>query len=377
MFTPPSGRVREDREGMKVPGAKTTSVPAFPAVAHASDLTHVVLAFDDNRLVGDLYGQFDQNLAEIERRLGVAAIARGNQVTIKGPHLACEQARQVLEGLYDRLQKGEDVHPGDVDGAIRIAETDTAQLPLPTLESKARFAPAQISTRRKTVVARTAAQDAYIRAMDRADLVFGIGPAGTGKTYLAVAYAAALIERGDASRLILSRPAVEAGERLGFLPGDMKEKVDPYLRPLYDALYDMMPAEKVERGLQSGMIEVAPLAFMRGRTLANAVVLLDEAQNTTTMQMKMFLTRLGENSKMIVTGDPTQVDLPPGQKSGLVDSLEVLHDVQGIIRVNFTDKDVVRHELVARIVKAYDDTSRERLAGRNDGGQPLAGTGRP
>ncbi|MEJ1159653.1 PhoH family protein [Prosthecomicrobium sp. N25] len=355
--------------------ATTRPEPTFPVVAHASDLTHVVLAFDDNRLVGDLYGQFDQNLAEIERRLGVTAIARGNQVTIKGPHQACERARMVLESLYERLQQGGDVHPGDVDGAIRLAEATDAQLPLPTLEPKGRFSPAQIATRKKTVVARTAGQDAYIRAMDRADLVFGIGPAGTGKTYLAVAYAAALIERGDASRLILSRPAVEAGERLGFLPGDMREKVDPYLRPLYDALYDMMPAEKVERGLQSGMIEVAPLAFMRGRTLSNAVVLLDEAQNCTTMQMKMFLTRLGENSKMIVTGDPTQVDLGPGQKSGLVDALEILRGVKGVVTVGFTEKDVVRHELVARIVKAYDDVSRERLAAAAAAGS--AGSARP
>ena len=339
------------------------SRPAGPTlVAHASDLTHVVLAFDDNRLVGDLFGQFDQNLAEIERRLSVTAVARGNQVTIKGVHDACEQARDVLEGLYDRLQSGKDVEAGDVDGAIRMAMARGAQLPLPTLEPKARFAAAQISTRRKTVVARTPGQDAYIRAMDRADLIFGVGPAGTGKTYLAVAYAAALIERGDATRLILSRPAVEAGERLGFLPGDMKEKVDPYLRPLYDALYDMMPAEKVERGLSSGMIEVAPLAFMRGRTLANAVVLLDEAQNCTTMQMKMFLTRLGENSKMIVTGDPTQVDLGPGQRSGLVDALEVCKDMEGVVSVHFNETDVVRHELVGRIVKAYDDQSRDRLA---------------
>ena len=342
--------------------AKRPPSSDFPVTGHASDLTHVVIAFDDNRLVSDLFGQFDQNLAEIERRLRVGLIAHGNQVTIKGPHEACDRARRVLETLWDRLQAGREVHPGDVDGAIRMAENEAEQLPLPTLEPKTRFSPAQISTRRKTVSARTPAQDAYVRAMDRADLVFGIGPAGTGKTYLAVAYAAALIERGDVDRLILSRPAVEAGERLGFLPGDMKEKVDPYLRPLYDALYDMMPAEKVERGLQSGMIEVAPLAFMRGRTLSNAVVLLDEAQNCTAMQMKMFLTRLGENSKMIVTGDPTQVDLPPGTRSGLVDALEILSGVEGMIRVNFTDKDVVRHELVARIVKAYDDASRERLA---------------
>ncbi len=346
--------------------AKRPTSSTAPMTGHASDLTHVVLAFDDNRLAGDLFGQFDQNLAEIERRLRVAVIARGNQVTIKGGHDACDRARRVLESLWERLQEGHPVHPGDVDGAIRMTEVEAEQLPLPTLEPKSRFTPAQISTRRKTVSARTPAQDAYVRAMDRADLVFGIGPAGTGKTYLAVAYAAALIERGDVDRLILSRPAVEAGERLGFLPGDMKEKVDPYLRPLYDALYDMMPAEKVERGLQSGMIEVAPLAFMRGRTLSNAVVLLDEAQNCTAMQMKMFLTRLGENSKMIVTGDPTQVDLPPGTRSGLVDALEILDGVDGMIRVNFTDKDVVRHELVARIVKAYDDASREKLAAEKE-----------
>ncbi len=324
-------------------------------------MTHVVLAFEDNRLVGDLFGQFDQNLALIEQRLSIDAVARGNQVTIKGPHSSCEQARRALEALYARLQQGHEVHPADVDGALRMAAAAEAQLPLPTMEPKSRLAFAQIATRRKTVVARTAAQDAYIRAMDRADLVFGTGPAGTGKTFLAVAYAAVLLERGDTTRLILSRPAVEAGERLGFLPGDMKDKVDPYLRPLYDALYEMMPAEKVDRGLLSGMIEVAPLAFMRGRTLSNAVVLLDEAQNTTTMQMKMFLTRLGENSKMIVTGDPSQVDLPAGQTSGLRDALELLTDIESVAHVAFTEEDVVRHELVGRIVKAYDDQSRKIL----------------
>lgn len=325
----------------------------------ASDMTHVVLAFDDNRLVGDLFGQFDQNLAIIEQRLGVDAVARGNQVTIKGAHWACEQARHALESLYARLQQGHELHPADVEGALRMAAAADAQLNLPTIEPKSRMAFAQVATRRKTVIARTPAQDAYIRAMDRADLVFGTGPAGTGKTFLAVAYAATLLERGDVARLILSRPAVEAGERLGFLPGDMKEKVDPYLRPLYDALFEMMPPEKVDRGLQSGMIEVAPLAFMRGRTLSNAMVILDEAQNTTTMQMKMFLTRLGENSKMIVTGDPSQIDLPPGQKSGLREALSLLTEVEGVTHVAFTEADVVRHELVARIVRAYDDASRK------------------
>ena len=222
---------------------------------------------------------------------------------------------------------------------------------------------ASVSTRKKTIHARTPTQDAYIRAMDRSELVFGIGPAGTGKTYLAVAHAAQLLERGQVERIILSRPAVEAGERLGFLPGDLKEKVDPYLRPLYDALYDMMPAEKVERALAAGAIEIAPLAFMRGRTLANAAVILDEAQNTTTMQMKMFLTRLGENARMIVTGDPSQIDLPPGQKSGLVEALRVLEDVTSVVTVRFESKDVVRHRLVQAIVEAYEeDAVRQRPA---------------
>jgi phosphate starvation-inducible PhoH-like protein len=201
-----------------------------------------------------------------------------------------------------------------------------------------------------------------MRAMERAELVFGVGPAGTGKTYLAVAHAATLLERGDINRIILSRPAVEAGERLGFLPGDMKEKVDPYLRPLYDALYDMMRPEHVERCITSGVIEVAPLAFMRGRTLANAVVILDEAQNTTSMQMKMFLTRLGENSKMIVTGDPSQVDLPRGEKSGLIEAVHLLDGIEGVHISRFNDKDVVRHALVGRIVRAYDQASATKAA---------------
>ena len=336
----------------------------YPRLVPASDMTHVVLGFDDNRLVGDLFGQFDQNLALIEQRLKVDVVARGNQVTIKGPHTACEQARAVLEQLYHRLQQGSEVLPGDVDGAIRMASSEGGQMTLPTMEPKGRIAFAQVSTRRRTLVARTPAQDAYLRAMDRADLVFGLGPAGTGKTFLAVAYAAALLERGDVARLVLSRPAVEAGERLGFLPGDMKDKVDPYLRPLYDGLHEMMPPEKVERGLTSGMIEVAPLAFMRGRTLSNALVILDEAQNTTTMQMKMFLTRLGEGSKMIVTGDPSQIDLPPGQTSGLVDAMGILDGVPGCAMVRFGEQDVVRHPMVARIVGAYEARDRRKAEER-------------
>jgi phosphate starvation-inducible protein PhoH and related proteins len=331
-------------------------------MTYASDLTHLVLVFEDNRLIGPLYGQFDQHLALIEQKLGVDATARGNQVTIRGSHESAARARDVLEALYGRLQSGQTLTSADVEGAIRMALAVGDQLPLPAIDAGSRLQLAGISTRRKTVIARNPAQDAYIRAMERSTLVFGLGPAGTGKTYLAVAHAAALLERGEVARLVLSRPAVEAGERLGFLPGDMREKIDPYLRPLYDALYDMMPPERVERALTSGAIEIAPLAFMRGRTLANAAVILDEAQNTTSMQMKMFLTRLGDGSKMIVTGDPSQIDLPPGQVSGLVEASRILADAPGIVQVRFTHEDVVRHELVARIVKAYDDDSRERLA---------------
>ncbi len=320
----------------------------------ASDMAHIVLTFDNNKLASALYGQFDENLARIEQKLGVDIRSRGNQLTIKGDPTAAEQARRALDSLYDILQKGADIAQSDVDGAVRMAVAPDDQLTLPTLERKGRMAAAQISTRKKTIYARSLNQDAYMRALERSELVFGIGPAGTGKTYLAVAHAAMLLERGMVERIILSRPAVEAGERLGFLPGDMKEKVDPYLRPLYDALYDMMPGDKVERAIAAGVIEIAPLAFMRGRTLAHAAVILDEAQNTTPMQMKMFLTRLGENSRMIVTGDPTQIDLPHNTRSGLVEALRVLDGVPGIVTVRFNDGDVVRHPLVAEIVKAYD-----------------------
>jgi len=324
---------------------------ATPDNALASELE---LAFEDNRLAAQLYGDFDQNLALIEQRLKVTATPRGNHLMLKGAASAVDQSRRVLESLYGMLEEGRSLDIANVDTMIRMIEAEDNQLTLPTLEKKGKVRMAQIATRKATIVARTPGQDAYMRAMDRAELVFGVGPAGTGKTYLAVAHAASLLERGDINRIILSRPAVEAGERLGFLPGDMKEKVDPYLRPLYDALYDMMRPEHVERCITSGVIEVAPLAFMRGRTLANAVVILDEAQNTTSMQMKMFLTRLGENSKMIVTGDPTQVDLPPGQKSGLVEATKLLDGIEGVHISRFNDKDVVRHALVGRIVRAYD-----------------------
>ena len=340
-------------------------------VSPTSDNSHssqLELAFEDNRLAAQLYGDFDQHLALIEQRLGVQATPRGNHVMLRGAASAVDQARRVLESLYAMLEEGQPVDVGNVDTVIRMIETEDSQLVLPTLEKKGRVRMAQIATRKATIVARTPAQDAYMRAMERSELVFGVGPAGTGKTYLAVAHAATLLERGDINRIILSRPAVEAGERLGFLPGDMKEKVDPYLRPLYDALYDMMRPEHVERCITSGVIEVAPLAFMRGRTLANAVVILDEAQNTTSMQMKMFLTRLGENSKMIVTGDPTQVDLPRGEKSGLIEAVKLLDGIEGVHISRFNDKDVVRHALVGRIVRAYEADTAKRLE-EQQGGQ--------
>jgi phosphate starvation-inducible protein PhoH and related proteins len=288
----------------------------------------------------------------IERRLNVVANSRGNHITIEGTREACEQARRVLESLYERLKRGDELVAGDVDGTIRLALSQGSLFDFDPAAARESFE--EINLRKRRVRARTAGQDAYLRALKRHALVFATGPAGTGKTWLAVAQAVQLFERKDVDRIVLSRPAVEAGERLGFLPGDMREKVDPYLRPIYDALYDLMDARIVERALQSGEIEIAPLAFMRGRTLSHAAVILDEAQNTTAMQMKMLLTRLGENSRMVITGDPSQVDLPPGQTSGLADAVRLLEGIDGIGHVTFTSADVIRHELVARIVDAYD-----------------------
>ncbi|WP_243369157.1 PhoH family protein [Microvirga solisilvae] len=328
-----------------------------PSTSHpgVEEEAEIILTFDDNRLASLVFGQYDQNLAHLERRLNVAAVANGNRVTVKGTPESSEMARRVLEGLYDRARQGAALSPGDVDGTIQEATLQGSlfspeEAPAPGLSAFDHIA----TRKRGPVRARNAAQNDYIKALKQNELVFAEGPAGTGKTWLAVGYAVSLLEAGQVDRLIISRPAVEAGERLGFLPGDMREKVDPYLRPIYDALYDFMEARHVDRGLQTGMIEIAPLAFMRGRTLTNALVLLDEAQNTTTMQMKMFLTRLGEGSRMIITGDPTQIDLPPGQKSGLVEAVRILNGVEGITRVTFKEADVVRHDLVRRIVAAYD-----------------------
>jgi phosphate starvation-inducible protein PhoH and related proteins len=334
-----------------------------PLIATPANPTQVTLNFDDNRLASALFGQYGQNLALIERRLGVVANSRGNHVTIEGTREACEQARRVLETLYERLKHGDELSQGDVDGAIRLALSQGSLFDFDPASARQNFE--EFNLRKRRVRARTPAQDAYIRALKRHALVFSTGPAGTGKTWLAVAHAIQLFERKEVDRIVLSRPAVEAGERLGFLPGDMREKVDPYLRPIYDALYDLMDARVVERALQSTEIEIAPLAFMRGRTLSNAAVILDEAQNTTAMQMKMLLTRLGENSRMVVTGDPSQVDLPSGQTSGLAEAVRLLEGIDGIAHVTFSSADVIRHELVARIVDAYDKAAarkRERPA---------------
>ena len=316
------------RSASESPSPRKADSPGLP---QGQSETQVVVAFDDNRAASSLVGPYGQNLALIERRMNVVVDSRGNHITLAGSRDAC-----------------------DVEGAIRAVLAQGSLFAFDPKGAKASSGFETINLRKRPVRARTAAQDAYIGALKGHEMVFGIGPAGTGKTWLAVAHAAELFESKKVERIILTRPAVEAGERLGFLPGDLKEKVDPYLRPIYDALYDLMDARLVERALQDNKIEIAPLAFMRGRTLTNAAIILDEAQNTTTMQMKMFLTRLGENSRMIITGDPSQVDLPPGQTSGLADAVRLLDGVAGIAQVKFQAQDVIRHELVARIVAAYE-----------------------
>jgi phosphate starvation-inducible PhoH-like protein len=299
--------------------------------------------FDDNSVLARVVGPHNLYLSEIEQRLEIEIVHRGNRLVVQGPANARAHGAQVLRDLYSYATAGNDISIRDVDQAIRLGLGGT-----PVVSQSSSFA-----TPKRVIKPRTETQIRYVEALQQNELVLGLGPAGTGKTYLAVAAGVSMLARGEVGRLILSRPAVEAGERLGFLPGDMKEKVDPYLRPLYDALHDMLPGELIQRRIDEGVIEVAPLAFMRGRTLAHSYVILDEAQNTTPQQMKMFLTRLGEGARMAVTGDPSQTDLPAGQMSGLTEARNVLTDVKGVATVEFTEDDVVRHPLVQRIVKAY------------------------
>ncbi|KMW57572.1 Phosphate starvation-inducible protein PhoH, predicted ATPase [Candidatus Rhodobacter oscarellae] len=326
-----------------------------PESATAEDPHETALEFADNRVLIDLCGEHDRNLAQIEQKLGVQILRRGNLLTIVGEAELRAQAAAVLGRLYARLESGRAVDPGEIDGAIRLGGTgeQTGARDGDQIEMF-RKGDVEIRTRKKTVEPRTAAQKAYVQNLFAHELGFGIGPAGTGKTYLAVAVGVNMFISGHVDRIILSRPAVEAGERLGFLPGDMKDKVDPYMQPLYDALNDFLPSKQVGKLIEEKKIEIAPLAFMRGRTLANAFVVLDEAQNATTMQMKMFLTRLGEGSRMVITGDRSQVDLPRGVQSGLRDAERLLGEISDISFNYFTSKDVVRHQLVAKIIEAYD-----------------------
>ncbi|MCE7796080.1 PhoH family protein [Sphingobium sufflavum] len=324
-----------------------------PVPAQSGDRSRIEVVFDRPQLLGTLFGQYDQNLVSIENRLGVYILARGNKIQIEGEASAAARARDVLTGLYNRIVQGQDIDSGVVEALIGMSNE-------PTLDGIIRHdvhtpPSIMIRTRKKTIVPRTPTQATYMEALIRDDIIFALGPAGTGKTYIAVAQAVSQLMSGSVQRLILSRPAVEAGEKLGFLPGDMKEKVDPYLRPLYDALNDCMPPEQVERRIASGEIEIAPIAFMRGRTLADAFIILDEAQNTTPMQMKMFLTRFGEKSRMVVCGDPNQTDLPGGMgASGLNDAVHKLEGIEGFGTVRFSAADVVRHPIVGRIVQAYE-----------------------
>jgi phosphate starvation-inducible PhoH-like protein len=323
-----------------------------PSATPAGPRARVEVEFEQPHLLGPLFGEFDRNLVAIEDRLGVYIAARGSRVQIEGEPEAAARARDVLLGLYNRLDEGQDIDSGMVDAVIAMAGQPVLE---GIISSDVSEPPkVMIRTRKKTIVPRSAMQATYMEALGRDDMIFALGPAGTGKTYVAVAQAVQQLIGGSVDRLILSRPAVEAGERLGFLPGDMKEKVDPYLRPLYDALYDMLPAEQVERRIASGEIEIAPIAFMRGRTLNDAFIILDEAQNTTPAQMKMFLTRFGMRSRMVICGDPKQVDLPQPGNSGLADAVAKLEGIPRIATVRFGAGDVVRHPLVGRIVEAYE-----------------------
>ena len=331
------------------------AISALTDPVPSADIHETLVEFPDNRLLIDLCGEFDRNLAQIEHELSVQILRRGNQLAVIGEDDTRAQAVRVLEGLYQKLEAGRSIDAGEIDGEIRMGGTEvgtgTRSGDQMELFKGGRV---EIKTRKKLVEPRTDAQKAYVRALFSNELAFGIGPAGTGKTYLAVAVGVSMFIEGHVDKIILSRPAVEAGERLGFLPGDMKDKVDPYMQPLYDALNDFLPGKQVAKLIEEKRIEIAPLAFMRGRTLANAFVVLDEAQNATAMQMKMFLTRLGEGSRMVITGDRSQVDLPRGVTSGLHDAERLLGNIDSIAFNYFTAKDVVRHPLVAKIIEAYD-----------------------
>ena len=307
----------------------------------------------NNQLLKVVVGVNDENMRLVEKMLNVEILSFGNQITIKGAANDVENAKTAINILYEKASKGHVVGEQEVKAAVRICGG------VESADEKQSLSEIVLKTKKRYIYPRSATQAKYITEMMQNELVFGLGPAGTGKTYLAVALAFSMMLEGAVDKIILSRPAVEAGENLGFLPGDLKEKVDPYLRPLYDALYEMLPAEQVDKKLALGEIEIAPLAFMRGRTLSNAFVILDEAQNTTPMQMKMFLTRLGENSRMVVNGDLSQVDLPRGVISGLRDALDTLKGISNIGSVTFSANDVVRHGLVAKIVKAYEEKSKK------------------
>ena len=338
----------------KAPRADSDTALAHPEDRRdASRRARVEIEFDEQAVLGALFGEFDANLVQIENRLGVYIGARGNKVIVEGPEDDVARAREVLKAMHEKLLTGQELDAGAIEAMIAMSSEPTLEGIITGKQDGG--PPIMIRTRRKTIVPRSATQADYMRALARDDIIFALGPAGTGKTYVAVAQAVSQLITGSVQRLILSRPAVEAGERLGFLPGDMKEKVDPYLRPLYDALYDCMPPEQVDRRIASGEIEIAPIAFMRGRTLSDAFVILDEAQNTTREQMKMFLTRFGQNSRMVVCGDPKQVDIPGGNtQSGLIDAVNRLEGVDGIAVTRFSAADVVRHPIVGRIVEAYE-----------------------
>lgn len=329
----------------------STLTPPTPS----EELQETLLEFPDNRLLVDLCGEFDRNLAHIEHKLSVQIVRRGNQLAVIGDGEGRGRAVSVLQSLYQRLEAGRELEAGDIDGEIRMGNpfAETGSRDGDQLEMF-KGGKVEIKTRKKLVEPRTDAQKAYVMSLFKNELCFGIGPAGTGKTYLAVAVGVNMFLAGEVDKIILSRPAVEAGERLGFLPGDMKDKVDPYMQPLYDALGDFLPGKQVAKLIEEKRIEIAPLAFMRGRTLANAYVVLDEAQNATAMQMKMFLTRLGRGSRMVITGDRTQIDLARGVQSGLHDAENLLKNIDKIAFNYFTSKDVVRHPLVAKIIEAYE-----------------------